>query len=98
WPHLWHDHIHYAFEVYYPGQAATLRLVPFGSLLTASANCSRLWLVWDRTWWMNVDEDEIAESRATIAKFKERFVAVETYEEPAVEMDLLENRSGTGKP
>ena len=56
WPAAGSNKVHLAWEVYYPERK--LRFVPFDSLATAAGTCDRLWLVWDRTWWMDRDQEE----------------------------------------
>ena len=90
-PQPWYDRVHLAWEVYYRDRG-TLRLVPFDSLPAAFTKCERLWLVWDRTDWMNLDVDAGKKSKEAFAKLDEHYIVVERYEHPAIELQLLERR------
>ena len=77
-PRVWRNQVHFAWEVYYRDRG-TLRLVPSDSLSTAAAECARLWLVWDRTWWMNLDPDAANRSDEALAKLGGRYKVVERF-------------------
>jgi 4-amino-4-deoxy-L-arabinose transferase-like glycosyltransferase len=92
-PSFWNNRKHLAWEVYYRSRG-TWRLVPFDSLPTASMGCERLWVVWDRTDWMNVDKEATEKSRQTIAMLSDSFALVERYDHPAIELQLLQREPG----
>ena len=92
-PRVWNNRVHLAWEVYYRARG-TLRLVPFDSLPNGSTGCERLWVVWDRTWWMNLDQAAAQKSLEAIAMLGERYKVVERYDHPAIELQLLERQPG----
>lgn len=53
-PRAWYRQLHLGWEVYYPNQP--LRLVRFDSLPDGLTDCQRIWMIWDRTWWLNEDK------------------------------------------
>ena len=87
-PRAWRNQVHFAWEVYYRDRG-TLRLVPFDALSTASTACERLWVVWDRTWWMNLDQDAAKRSDEALAKLEEHFKVVERYDHPAIDAPVV---------
>ena len=96
-PRMWNNRVHLAWEVYYRNRGV-LRLVPFDSLPTASTGCERLWVVRDRTWWMNPDQEAAKKSQQIIAMLSERYPVVERYYHPAIELQLLERQpDGAGQ-
>jgi 4-amino-4-deoxy-L-arabinose transferase-like glycosyltransferase len=92
-PRTWNSKVHLAWEVYYRDRG-TLRLVPFDSLATASMTCERLWVVWDRTWWMNRDQEAAKKSLEAIAMLGKHYTVVKRYDHPAVRLQLLERQPG----
>jgi 4-amino-4-deoxy-L-arabinose transferase-like glycosyltransferase len=92
-PRAWNNRVHLAWEVYYRSRG-TLRLVPFDALPTAAMGCERLWVVWDRTWWMNRDQEAAQKSMQAIAMLSEHFAVVERYDHPAIELQLLQRQPG----
>ena len=90
-PSMWHERVHLAWEVYYRDRGR-LQLVPFNSLTTAYTECERLWLVWDRTWWMDFDRVGIRDFRNAIGRLTDRYAIVGRYEHPAIDLYLLKRK------
>ena len=96
-PRVWRNRIHYAWEVYY-GDRAALRLVPFHQLPDVPSSCRRLWLIWDRTWWMNANPQTTAEAAEMEARLRAQFEVERVDEHEAIRLVLLRrvhSRSGT---
>ena len=76
-----------AWEVYYRNH--TPRLVALDELTRWPTGCSRLWVAWDRTWWMNRNTKAKAEDEALVEGLRSRFVSVNRYDHPAIELELF---------
>lgn len=92
-PRLWHNQVHLAWEVYYRDRGMP-RLVPFSSLDSAPVTCKRLWVVWDRTSWMNLNQAAAEKSAEAIAALQQHYRAAERYDHPAVNLQLLVRKPG----
>jgi hypothetical protein len=90
-PSVWKNRVHFAWEVYYR-DTGNLRLAPLNPVVAASMHCDRLWVVWDRTWWMNQDKESTQESIRAIAKLSDQYKVVERYDHPAIELQLLKRQ------
>jgi len=90
-PRIWQKLVHYAWEVYY-GERGTLRLVPLDQLPSVPAECGRLWLVWDRTWWMNRTSNGEQRVKDTIARMAGEYWVAQRHDHPAIQLHLLERK------
>ena len=91
-PTIWNDEMHFAWRIYYPDKP-TLTSVPFRAAVESSARCERLWILWDKTWWMNMSENLAGETRETIAALPGSFDRVAAYHHPDLELILWQRRT-----
>ncbi|MEP7363265.1 MAG: glycosyltransferase family 39 protein [Acidobacteriota bacterium] len=81
---------HLAWEVYY--RDYPLRVVPLDQLSTMPPECGRLWVTWDKTWWMNVRPDIESEDENLQQQLRQRFKTVARFQHPAVDLELYVRR------
>jgi 4-amino-4-deoxy-L-arabinose transferase-like glycosyltransferase len=53
------------WKVYYRDHPA-VRTVDFDAIKQRRADCNRVWLVWDRTWWKNLDRTAVAKGKQVL--------------------------------
>jgi hypothetical protein len=93
----WRDRMHYAWEVYYRGRG-TPHFVPVARLASLAADCGRLWVVSDRTWWMNLDTGVTADARRKVEGLSPQYEVVERVARPAIDLELWERRVSGNEP
>jgi 4-amino-4-deoxy-L-arabinose transferase-like glycosyltransferase len=87
-PRIWNDRVHLGWEVYY-SRVGVLRLVPFDELQAAHVNCERLWIVRDKTWWMNRDQRAGQVQADAVEKLKSRYAILGSHDHPAISLQLM---------
>ena len=88
-PMIWSGRIHLAYEVYYQAEHP-LKFLSFPNLASESRGCNRIWLVWDKTKFMNTDPTEVESTRLIVAQVLGHFRVIEKYEHSAADIQLLE--------
>ncbi len=84
-PAIWNDALPLPWDVYYPDRERP-RAVPLAALPQGLADCDRLWVIADRTWWMN--RDEAAPAARLQAALPAAFALVSESRHPALELRL----------
>jgi 4-amino-4-deoxy-L-arabinose transferase-like glycosyltransferase len=90
-PTIWNDEMHYAWRIYFPDKPGLL-MVPFRSIADSAPRCERLWILWDRTWWMNQSANLKRETETIIGALPASFDRVAAYEHPALDVILWQRR------
>lgn len=83
-PDIWKDALPLPWDIYYRDRPRPT-VVPFAALPDALANCSRVWVLWDRTWWMNYDEASRVAIAALMTAPPPGFVPDDASRHPALE-------------
>lgn len=89
-PRHWNNQVHLAWEVYHREQP--LRLVLFNELPKVPPRCERLWVVWDKTWWMNQDRDAAATALGMLSGVQKNYRVERRFQHPAIDLELLVKR------
>lgn len=89
-PKRWSNRVHLAWEVYYREQP--LRVAPFDDLPKVPSPCERLWVVWDKTWWMNTDREEAGRALELLAEVQKNYRVERRFQHPAIDLELLVKR------
>ena len=87
-PRIWKTNLHFGLEVYYRDRPP-IRFIPFDSIGGAHTSCERLWIVWDRTWWMNTNPLEGEKEIASISALSANYRPAERFSHPAIDIQLL---------
>jgi len=87
-PRVWKNNLHYGLEVYYRARPP-MRFIPFESIGGARTACERLWIVWERTWWMNRDPLEGEKEIASISALSADYRRAEHFTHPDIDIQLL---------
>ncbi len=85
-PAIWNDAMPLPWDVYYRDRERP-RAVPLAALPEGLAGCDRLWVIADRTWWMNRDEPGEPAARV-LAALPAAFALVSESRHPALELRL----------
>lgn len=86
-PDIWKDEMPLPWDIYYRDRPRPT-VVPFAALPGGLATCGRVWVLWDRTWWMNRDDASRRAVEALITTPPPGFVMAEASRHPALEWRL----------
>jgi|GEM_PF-1798099 len=87
----WSSKLHFAYEIYFQN-THPLRFMPFAELNTSPNDCRRLWILRDKTDFMNLDPTTSFSLRLPIPNFSANYKLKEFIDHPVMEFQLLQKR------